>query len=600
MAIIIDTECYQNYWLFAALNTETHRVRQVEIYDNASLSEDDIKLIRDTMKRETVSFNGYKYDLPMITAALSGYNTKALHQFSTDLIMSSFPAWHITRQRDLTVADYNHIDLIEIAIGQGSLKVYGSRLHCKTLQDLPIEPDEIISPAQREQLKVYCRNDLELTELLYTTLLPQIELRKSMSTQYGINLNSKSDAQIAEALIKSEMQSLYKIPAAKFKAKSYPPKFSFNYRDPKIIKFKSQHLKDVFNRLLTEKFTIADSGTLECPKWLGERITVGTTEYQMGIGGIHSCEKAQYITSNDEYALSDFDVGSFYPSIIMQQELYPDNIGKKFLELYKSIITRRIEAKRNKDNVTADTLKICLNGSYGKFGSKYSFLYSPELLLQTTITGQLSLLMLVETLEDNNLKVVSANTDGIVVYYKRTELDKVHELLWDWELQTSYQLEQTDYQAIASRDVNSYLAIKTNGSYKGKGIFAGESIGKNPDGRIVYDAVTQRVINGTPVEQTISECKDIGKFISCRRVTGGAIFDGEYLGKAIRFYHSNAHALQDKQLEYKKNGNKVPLSQACRPCMVLPDTFPVDVDLDYYITKAKELLEDIGYVRKTS
>jgi hypothetical protein len=34
--------------------------------------------------------------------------------------------------------------------------------------------------------------------------------------------------------------------------------------------------------------------------------------------------------------------------------------------------------------------------------------------------------------------------------------------------------------------------------------------------------------------------------------------------------------------------------------MVLPDTFPVDVDLNYYITKAKELLEDIGYVRKTS
>lgn len=346
MAIIIDTECYQNYWLFAALNTETHRVRQVEIYDNSSLSEDDIKLIRDTMKRETVSFNGYKYDLPMITAALSGYNTKALHKFSTDLIMSSFPAWHITRQRDLTVADYNHIDLIEIAIGQGSLKVYGSRLHCKTLQDLPIEPDEIISPAQREQLKAYCRNDLELTQLLYTTLLPQIELRKSMSKQYGINLNSKSDAQIAEALIKSEMQSLYKIPAAKFKAKSYPPKFSFNYRDPKIITFKSQHLKDVFNRLLTEKFTIADSGTIERPKWLGERITVGTTEYQMGIGGIHSCEKAQYITSNDEYALSDFDVTSFYPSIIMQQQLFPENLGEKFLELYKSIIKERILAKK--------------------------------------------------------------------------------------------------------------------------------------------------------------------------------------------------------------------------------------------------------------
>jgi len=318
MAIIIDTECYKNYWLFAALNTETKRVRQVEIYDNASLSEDDIKLIRDTMKRETVSFNGIKYDLPMITAALSGYTTKALHKLSNELILSKLPSWHIVRQHELTVADYAHIDLIEIAIGQGSLKVYGSRLHCKTLQDLPIEPDEIISPAQREQLKLYCRNDLELTQLLYTTLLPQIELRKSMSKQYGIDLNSKSDAQIAEALIKSEMQSLYKIPLAKFKAKSYDARHSFNYRDPKIIKFKSAELNAVFKRLLTEKFTIADSGTLECPKWLSERITIGTTEYQMGIGGIHSCEKAQYITSNDEYALSDFDVTSFYPSIIMQ------------------------------------------------------------------------------------------------------------------------------------------------------------------------------------------------------------------------------------------------------------------------------------------
>ena len=102
-----------------------------------------------------------------------------------------------------------------------------------------------------------------------------------------------------------------------------------------------------------------------------------------------------------------------------------------------------LKAERRKYLVESDVKKLELNGSYGKFGSKYSFLYSPELLLQTTITGQLSLLMLVETLEDNNLKVVSANTDGIVVYYKRTELDKVHDLLWDWELQTSYQLEQT-------------------------------------------------------------------------------------------------------------------------------------------------------------
>ena len=39
--------------------------------------------------------------------------------------------------------------------------------------------------------------------------------------------------------------------------------------------------------------------------------------------------------------------------------------------------------------------KIQINGSFGKLGSKYSLLYAPDLLLQTTITGQLALLMLI-------------------------------------------------------------------------------------------------------------------------------------------------------------------------------------------------------------
>lgn len=60
------------------------------------------------------------------------------------------------------------------------------------------------------------------------------------------------------------------------------------------------------------------------------------------------------------------------------------------------------------------TFKIVLNGTFGKLGSKYSFLYSPNLMIQVTITGQLALLMLIEALEAAGISVVSANTDGIV------------------------------------------------------------------------------------------------------------------------------------------------------------------------------------------
>lgn len=260
---------------------------------------------------------------------------------------------------------------------------------------------------------------------------------------------------------------------------------------------------------------------------------------------------------------------------------------KKEIELLK--------AEKKKFTVEADSKKITLNGSFGKFGSKYSALYSPQLLLQTTITGQLSLLMLIEELELNDIRVVSANTDGIVTYYHESQIPALQEILFNWEIATSYTLEQTDYREIASRDVNNYIAVKLDGKTKCKGCFGEASMSKNPDGLIIYESVAQFIAKGTPIEKTISQCTDITKFVTVRRVTGGALFNGEYLGKAVRFYHSNDFSLADLSLVYAKNGNKVPVSQGCRPLMELPDKLPNDIDYSYYISKANETLKGVGY-----
>ncbi|MFM9500750.1 hypothetical protein ACKI1Q_45200, partial [Streptomyces galilaeus] len=83
-------------------------------------------------------------------------------------------------------------------------------------------------------------------------------------------------------------------------------------------------------------------------------------------------------------------------------------------------------------------------------------LYSPELLIQTTITGQLSLLMIIERLESAGVNVVSANTDGINVVFKKTQLNQVENIIFQWELETGYNFEWTQYDSVFSRDVNSY------------------------------------------------------------------------------------------------------------------------------------------------
>ena len=105
------------------------------------------------------------------------------------------------------------------------------------------------------------------------------------------------------------------------------------------------------------------------------------------------------------------------------------------------------------------------------------------------------------------------------------------------------------------------------------------------------------MVDGTPISKTIKECKDIRKFVTVRTVRGGAIKDGKYLGKAIRWYQSTS---TDTPIRYKianesGNHNKVPKSDGGMPIMTLPDEFPSDVDFSYYIREARVVLKELAF-----
>ena len=85
---------------------------------------------------------------------------------------------------------------------------------------------------------------------------------------------------------------------------------------------------------------------------------------------------------------------------------------------------------------------------------------------------------------------MSANTDGVVMYCPKEMESIMDELTFGWMMTTDMMLERTSYKALASRDVNNYVAIKPDGKVKGKGIFAPPGLMKNPDRIIIYDAVS--------------------------------------------------------------------------------------------------------------
>lgn len=590
--LVVDTEVYPNYFLAAFRSQTTGKITYLESPD---LDIAKLKWIVDNFL--LVSFNGIAFDIPILAMAISGASCTKIHQACELLITDGKRGNEVLRAFGVKQIHPNHIDLIEVAPLDASLKIYTGRLHCKKIQDLPFQPGTNLSDDQIAIVRYYCCNDLENTALLCEALRNAIDLRCQLSTDYNMDLRSKSDAQIAEAVITHEVSNLNGFRAKRPEVEVGKRHF---YKAPKFIQYQSDLLKYALNIVETSAFVVQENGGFELPEAIKSlKFDINGTTYRMGQGGLHSCESSVNYQSNSEYVLIDRDVASYYPAIILNNNLYPEQLGTKFLMVYGSLRSRRLAAKKAKNTRVANSLKITINGGFGKFGSKWSMLYSPSLLIGVTITGQLSLLMLIERIEFAGIHIISGNTDGIVIYCPRDRENVLNSIIAQWEKETGFETEETRYTAIYSRDVNNYIALKEDGKTKGKGIFGNpwksgdsvEQLQKSPQNTICVEAVTAFLQHGTALVDTISQCRDISKFVSLRTVKGGAVKDGVYLGKAVRWYFSTT---SPGAIVYAASGNKVPTTDGAKPLMVLPDEFPADIDYAWYFNEAESMLRGLG------
>jgi DNA polymerase elongation subunit (family B) len=670
--LVFDIESYWHYFCIAFRGVDSGKIFYVEkhLEDGLSiLDERDVNKLNWVLDNFTViTFNGNYYDIPILTLALNYVPVDSLKEATNLLILGELEhSYSPVRPHDLLkrykvkkLKNIDHIDLIEVAPLDGSLKVYAGRLHAQRLQDLPYDPETSLTQKQRTVVRWYCLNDLASTVLLYRDLEDAINLRASIGEKYGVDLRSKSDAQIAESIIRKEIyfKTGYEPQRPKDEEIDAMVGTAYKYEIPSYISYQTPNMCWVLETLRHSLFVVGISGRVTMPEALESlAIPINKGLYRMGIGGLHSSEETVSYVSDNEYIIVDRDVTSYYPYIILNQRLYPKHLGETFLDIFKSIVERRVSAKQAGDKLTAETLKITVNGSFGKTGNKYSLLYEPRLVMQTTVTGQLSLLMLIETLELKGFEVISANTDGVVTKVKRDRKDEFDKIVKDWEYKTTFKTEEAIYKALYSRDVNNYIAVKETNKedikdrVKLKGAYGWADLKKNPQNEICNEAVVRYLLDGTAIQKTIHNCKDLTKFVTVRRVRGGAVkkfpsyipeeilalskeevcikagykqtedkhfmvdelkmdaddtygyaikkftIDGEveYLGGTVRWYYSSK---VEGEILIAKTGGKVPKSEGARPMQDMLTTFPDDIDYEWYINESYSILKDIGAIKE--
>ena len=628
--LIYDIETMQELFLVCIYNPETQQWHEFQVSKNTNQIDAFVRMTEDYKDFYWVGYNNLRFDSQVVEwiirnhqnwheigaldvcALIAQKAADIIHDANYDVFPEYREEWLANKQIDLFRV--NHYDNKNRRV---SLKRLEFEMDLENIEEMPIHHTRTNMTDDEIELTIdYCRNDIYATYEFYlvttgVTEHPlykdnnQIELRQDIEEEFNIPCLNYSDSKIGDEMIKKYYCQEKGIQYSELPKKGYFRK-EVKARNciADYVTFQTPELQGFLKHIKKQIFTLTDD--------FKESLVFYDNTYTFAKGGLHTENKPKIFEADEDVEIIDWDVSSYYPAIIINNGRYPQHLGKEFLRGYKQMFEKRLELKplAKKDKKIAGivgALKLAVNSVYGKSSDMQNWIYDRQLTMFTTITGELSLLMLIEAYELNGIHVISANTDGVTVQIKKELLQKMHELNKWWMELTTYELERTDYAKIIFSTVNDYLAIKTNGEIKKKGDFLTDfELHKNKSGRVIPLALEQYFVHNIPIADTITNHNNIYDFALRQKASKDFHYEGvagakrTVYNKLIRYYVSNTgeKLLKIKNPDCTTNAADVSQVEAGEWLMTVCNKLSKDHSLDninhaYYIERAERIVYKI-------
>lgn len=501
---IYDLETYPNMFLATFKNVKTGEWREFEISDRIN----ELNELRQFLYNEVgglIGFNVVNFDYPVLhhtvlknNQPLTSYNiykeveriinTKYSSVWDNQVIIPQldlFRIWHYDNKNKST-----------------SLKWLEFAMRMQNVQELPYKVGSILTFDQMDEIKKYCRNDINATEMFYKKSLKHIAIREFYTKQEGINMMNASEIRMSKDIFGKYLSEEMNI-EQKLLNKMRTDRDLVNINE---VIFDYIKFKDPINIDILNKFNNS--------VWYEERDTEEGIKFQIPYknvirdyaeGGLHSFGKAGIYESDNEWVLVDVDYASYYPHLSFRNKLHPAHIPEKvFSRIYEGFYKDR--KKYDKKDPRNYVLKIILNGSYGLSKDKFSFLYDPKWQLAICINGQLILTLLTERIMEYvpEATIIFENTDGAMYRIKRSSYEQLQKACDEIADIVNIPLETQECEKIIIRDVNNYINVISKSNIKFKGVFEiDRDYHKNHSKRINTIALGEYFINNIPIEHTI-------------------------------------------------------------------------------------------------
>lgn len=521
-----------------------------------------------------VGFNNKHYDDYILKAVLSDISPKAVNDF---IIVEGKNGYEFPGLQKIY---FNSLDLmVDIPGGIGiSLKEIESNLGMSIEESsVSFDLDRNLTEQEIQETVFYCKHDVDATERLFRERFDYVKSKLLIINKFKLPIRCIG---MTNAQLTAEVMHARKI----------NHNDADRYDMPTCVKTKNKKILKFFENPLDNTQSMVED--------------VCGVEHIIAYGGLHGARKKYHCKDN----IYNFDVSSYYPSMIINFDFMSRNVPAKYKPLYKEIRDDRFVLKRTGDSL-ADGYKLILNTLFGAMGHKWNKLFDLKQNQQVCITGQLLLVNLLEDLEPY-ITLIQSNTDGIM--FHTYELDKCKEIIKEWEERTGLEMEQDDVKEVYQKDVNNYIMLDMKGNIKTKGGYVKNysvKKGKEKFGNfvsnsmtIIDEAIVKHLLFKTSVEDTILNCNDPMRFqITTKK---GPTYkrveweiNGEYVttNNVNRVFASNDDKY-GKLMKVKQNGRRDTIASLPEHCFVYNksiDTFDISlVDKYWYIREAKKRIND--------
>lgn len=522
---IYDIEVYAYNW-FVGFKRPEDNAKSVIIHN-------DTARLREFLSQPDIiigGFNNKHYDDYIVKTMINGGTNYHVKKHNDHIIGGGEP-WSFILF-DFYDTTYKRLpcytfDLRDDIADQGiSLKAIEGNL-CRNIVEckVPFDIDRPLTDEEIEEVIRYLNEDLDGTIALYHERKEDyLDAKVLVGEMYGVApeealglTNAKLSARVLEAKsVKRDDERNYIIPDNI--DTDLIPKIILDF----FLQIRDKSIPDA-------KLFGAGKGSKGMTLDIILKTSYGSCPVTFAWGGVHGAKPCIVVEETATRVIRNKDVESLYPNSMINFGYCSRSM--KDPEAYVKLVKKRLGYKKSGDKKRANALKLVVNTVYGAMLNLYNDLADRWAGRSVCISNQLAMMVLIVQLARacETIDFININTDGIMYTIDKSEDDLANMIVATWCEITGFKMENDDFKKVIQKDVNNYIGIKADGSFKTKGgyvsLYKGGTF-KSNSLQIIHKAIVDYLVKGIPPETTINECKDIFAFQQI--VKTGSTYEGSY------------------------------------------------------------------------